>query len=370
MKIESKQAKNLLDEDLKEETAFDGWTYFGDKGEKNLKVPYFHRHVKEGVKEAWWLMSEYWAELLESPSLKDLLNSIMTYKQKGYIKKENVMVIDFDVLKTALNHSGVCELLAFRPNAHPHLKRYFLKEEAKAEPAIKYGNMQGKPSPELVEAFGRIKIPGLEKSESLPVPAPQSPNSITFWFDSKAFRTHIQPDNSKWFCAVDVCRELGYKDVEQAIKSHCLGKQIKCKPEGSSKDMLYVSEGDLNNLILRSDSPNALPFRRTVTEKILPEIIKLGKFIAGKEREERAFQRVAERSSQGEQLELFPIPSKPDLNFPKPVVETLSLALKHLANNGIGFKNHADFLGYLLEQGLDKIGLRGFTLNRNGEKVK
>jgi len=371
MKAVSKQAKNLLDEDLKEETAFDGWTYFGDKGDKNLKVPYILRQEEKGVKEAWWLMSEFWVELLDAPSLKILTSMIMNCVKKGYVKKENVITIDVD--KTALNHAGICELLAFCPNAHPHLKRYFLKEEAKAEPAVKYGNMQGKPSPELVEAFGRIKIPGLEKSESLPVPVsapiPQSPAEISSWYFSEKIRTWIQPDDSKWFCAVDVCKALGYRDTEQAIKSHCLDRVGMYKSEDGVKEIAYVSESDLYQLLLRSDSIKAIPLRNFTTRKVLPDVRKYGKFSIPREAHEKALQEMVEAlPSQGEQLELFLIPSKPDLTFTKPVVKILSLALKHLADNGTTFKTHADFLGYLLKRGIKDIGLEGFELNENGGK--
>lgn len=85
-------------------------------------------------------------------------------------------------------------------------------------------------------------------------------------------------NSSKWFCVVDVCKILGYKDSSTVLKANCIGKPIKHRPEGSTTDILYINEANLYSLIIRSTKPNAIPFRKQIVEEILPELLSRRKY--------------------------------------------------------------------------------------------
>ena len=51
---------------------------------------------------------------------------------------------------------------------------------------------------------------------------------------------------------------------------------------GGSQMMSIISESGLYNVILRSDKPEAKPFRKWVTAVVLPSIRKNGGYIAGR----------------------------------------------------------------------------------------
>lgn len=52
---------------------------------------------------------------------------------------------------------------------------------------------------------------------------------------------------------------------------------------GGAQEMTAVNESGLYNVILRSDKPEAKPFRKWVTSEVLPSIRKNGGYIAGQE---------------------------------------------------------------------------------------
>lgn len=52
---------------------------------------------------------------------------------------------------------------------------------------------------------------------------------------------------------------------------------------GGKQEMTVINESGLYNVILRSDKPEAKPFRKWVTSEVLPSIRKTGGYIAGQE---------------------------------------------------------------------------------------
>jgi prophage antirepressor-like protein len=94
-------------------------------------------------------------------------------------------------------------------------------------------------------------------------------------------RVFVDPDGTLWFVAADVCRELGYAKVWNAIERHC-------KPEGTAKrsiltdggtqEVTVINEANLYRLIIRSNAPNAEPFQDWVSEEVLPSIRKTGSY--------------------------------------------------------------------------------------------
>lgn len=53
---------------------------------------------------------------------------------------------------------------------------------------------------------------------------------------------------------------------------------IKVRSGGQLREMTFINESGLYNVILRSDKPEAKPFRKWVTSKVLPAIRKTGSY--------------------------------------------------------------------------------------------
>ena len=90
-------------------------------------------------------------------------------------------------------------------------------------------------------------------------------------------------DGDPWFVGKDVALALGYKDTVNALKSHVdpEDKQRGCQiatPSGK-QDMTVINESGLYSVILRSDKPQAKPFRRWVTSEVIPSIRKHGAYM-------------------------------------------------------------------------------------------
>jgi len=79
-----------------------------------------------------------------------------------------------------------------------------------------------------------------------------------------------------WFVGKDVAKALGYKDTISALKVHVDVEDKKggwkiATPSGEQQ-MTIINESGLYNVILRSDKPEAKPFRKWVTSEVLPSI--------------------------------------------------------------------------------------------------
>jgi len=238
-----------------------------------------------------------------------------------------------------------------------------LEDETEAKPMhIKKNNFIGKPGPELAKlakAFKEAKA--AEESETPPdegdgglVSFSSLPN---FSFLGMKVRIYTPKDKEYRFCAVDVCKILGYINAEQTLKTHCLGEPIKHRPDGATKPILYISEGDLYNLILRCSKPNAELFRRWVTEEVLPSLRRDGKYFVRKlDTEGLPPAKIEPLPAQGEQLEMFPQLVKLSLKAKPALYKMLANCRSHLKDKGTTFPTHEDYIGYLLKKGLESIG--------------
>lgn len=85
------------------------------------------------------------------------------------------------------------------------------------------------------------------------------------------------------FCLADVCRAIGIKDVPRCA-SRLEDDMRQTRPISDSMGRMqratFVTEGGLYDVIIRSDSAAAKPFRRWVTSEVLPSIRKTGGYIA------------------------------------------------------------------------------------------
>lgn len=106
-------------------------------------------------------------------------------------------------------------------------------------------------------------------------------------FENEEFgkvRTVIK-DGEPWFVLADICKVLeisnsrmvaGRLDAEELMS-------VKLTSGGQRREMTAVSESGLYAVILRSDKPQAKPFRKWVTTEILPTIRKTGGYVANED---------------------------------------------------------------------------------------
>ena len=93
-------------------------------------------------------------------------------------------------------------------------------------------------------------------------------------------RTETNNDEP-WFCAADVCQVLSFKQrTESALRALDDDEKMMRKISASSKmrDMWFVNESGLYNLIFRSSKPEAKAFRKWVTSEVLPTIRRTGSY--------------------------------------------------------------------------------------------
>lgn len=84
--------------------------------------------------------------------------------------------------------------------------------------------------------------------------------------------------NEPWFCASDVCSSLNLPKPEAALRGLDDDEKLMLKifASGQNRDMLFVNESGLYNLIFRSNKPEAKAFRKWVTSEVLPTIRRTG----------------------------------------------------------------------------------------------
>ena len=105
-------------------------------------------------------------------------------------------------------------------------------------------------------------------------------NIRIFNYNSVEVRT-IQKDGEPWFVLRDVCNVLGLGtparvaerlDTDEVSQTHITDSM------GRQQGMTIINESGLYNVILRSDKPEAKPFRKWVTSEVLPTIRRHGMY--------------------------------------------------------------------------------------------
>ena len=110
-------------------------------------------------------------------------------------------------------------------------------------------------------------------------------NSIQI-FNSNEFgeiRT-VEKNDVIYFAGSDVAKALGYAIPHKAVQTHCKGVLKWNIPTNSgNQDVLFITEGDVYRLIMKSKLPSAEKFESWVMNEVLPSIRKNGGYIAGQE---------------------------------------------------------------------------------------
>lgn len=104
----------------------------------------------------------------------------------------------------------------------------------------------------------------------------------TFVYNEKNVRT-VEKNGEPWFVLKDVCEVLEMdtskiKQVADRLDGDEKGRYSVPTP-GGVQESWVINESGLYNVILRSDKPEAKPFRRWVTGEVLPSIRKHGAYM-------------------------------------------------------------------------------------------
>ena len=100
--------------------------------------------------------------------------------------------------------------------------------------------------------------------------------------ENKLVRT-MNINGEPWFALKDVCEVLGMdstqlKKVADRLEADEKGRTQITTP-GGMQESWVINESGLYNVILRSDKPEAKPFRKWVTSEVLPSIRKHGAYM-------------------------------------------------------------------------------------------
>ena len=96
----------------------------------------------------------------------------------------------------------------------------------------------------------------------------------------------LECNGEPWFVLKDVCDALGIKGAKDVVKRLDDDERGLTPIEDSAgrhQETTIINESGLYSVIMRSDKPEAKPFRKWVTSEVLPSIRKNGGYIAGQE---------------------------------------------------------------------------------------
>ncbi len=100
-------------------------------------------------------------------------------------------------------------------------------------------------------------------------------------------RTAISQSNEPLFCLADVCKCLGIsnnRNVSARLEEDDVRQMDATDSIGRTQQTTFVTEAGLYDVIVRSDSPKAKPFRRWICKEVLPTLRKDGMYIVGEEK--------------------------------------------------------------------------------------
>ena len=107
-------------------------------------------------------------------------------------------------------------------------------------------------------------------------------NELTVWNYGDNDVRILMIDDEPWLVLADVCRVLELSETHRVaarLDEDEKGRTLMTTP-GGTQNMTIISESGFYSVVLRSDKPQAKPFRKWVTSVVLPSIRKNG-FYAG-----------------------------------------------------------------------------------------
>ena len=107
-------------------------------------------------------------------------------------------------------------------------------------------------------------------------------NEVQVWnYEGAEVRT-VQIDGEPWFVLADICRELELSTparVAERLEKDEVSQTHTIDRMGREQKTTIINESGLYTVILRSDKPQAKPFRKWVTSEVLPSIRKHGAYM-------------------------------------------------------------------------------------------
>lgn len=97
-------------------------------------------------------------------------------------------------------------------------------------------------------------------------------------------RMTVDENQKIWFVASDIAKVLEYRDATALVRGlddDEKGTQIVCTL-GGDQTMSVITESGLYHVLLNAKTDRAKPFRRWVTEEVLPQIRKTGSYVPQK----------------------------------------------------------------------------------------
>lgn len=101
-----------------------------------------------------------------------------------------------------------------------------------------------------------------------------------FNYQNNEVRT-VEMNGEPWFVLKDVCEVLGLTDTGRTAERLDPDELTRTTlvSGGQNREMFVINESGLYSVILRSDKPEAKPFRKWVTSEVLPSIRKHGAYM-------------------------------------------------------------------------------------------
>lgn len=106
-------------------------------------------------------------------------------------------------------------------------------------------------------------------------------NNLTVWNYSNSEVRTVMIDNEPWWVLADVCKVLEIshvKDTADRLERDEVGQTEVIDKLGRKQIAWIINESGLYSVILRSDKPQAKPFRKWVTSEVLPTLRKTGTY--------------------------------------------------------------------------------------------
>ena len=104
-----------------------------------------------------------------------------------------------------------------------------------------------------------------------------SKNLTIYQFEQNDVRV-VQKGGEPWFVLADLCRVLELSNPSMVAKKLEADERAKSDLGLQEKNVTLVNESGMYAVILRSDKPQAKPFRKWITSEVLPSIRKTGKY--------------------------------------------------------------------------------------------
>lgn len=119
-------------------------------------------------------------------------------------------------------------------------------------------------------------------------------------------RIFLDGNNNPLFIAKDLCEILGISNYRDAIMKLDGDETVSVRVDtlGGPQNMTAVTESGLYTMIIRSDKPNAKPFRDWVTKEVLPSIRKKGYYALNNISRKDLAMMILEAEEKSEKLEL------------------------------------------------------------------